>query len=251
MVLSIFGGDPVIKVEYQPGKYFTPDFSRVIVRADKSFEYVISKDLSLSFINLFMIHEESTMYADLTEFIVNMKLFDDAARTVERKIRLFETYEEDRVRRYLTNESRTIFFDFDQVYKIDELFHKFQFLADAEILLNGAIVEMKKLTPYQQRIITDTMHELGLIYDLTPEEFRAFSSVRHARIISKRKDYQTKGVKFMTKGNLIFKGIGGAILVAIGSAVVITGIAIVERSATTLLGIQKDVILVSNDENEE
>lgn len=238
----------MIKVEYVPGKNFAPDFSRAILRVDGTFEYMINRHLSFSFTNLCMLHEDTQVYVTLREIISSLKVFEDSERTIDRKLKLFAPHEEDRVRRYFEGEGKQIFFDSEQVYKLEETFDKYPFLADAEILLDGELTELGKLKPAQQRAVVDTMLSLGLVYDLDPETFRGFSNLKKMRVIAKRTNYQEGGVKIMSKAKLIWKGIGGSILIAVGSGLLITGATVVTKAASTLLGIEKEVILIEDDE---
>lgn len=238
----------MIKVEYIPGKHFTLDFARVILRPDGTFEYMISRTLSLSFTNLLMLHEDTQVYVTLKEIISSLKLFEDSDRAIDRKLKLFGPHEEDRIKRYFDGEGKQIFFDSDQVFKLEEAFDRYVFLADAEILFEGQLAELNKLKSTHQRAVIDAMLAIGLVYDLDPEMYRGFANLKKVKVIAKRTNYQEGGVKIMSKSKLIWKGIGGSILVAIGSGVLITGVTVVTKAASTLLGIEKEIILIENDE---
>ncbi len=55
----------------------------------------------------------------------------------------------------------------------------------------------------------------------------------------------------MKKSQLIMKGIGGSFLVAVGASIAIAGTVIITKTAQTLFGIEKEVILIEDDKDEE
>lgn len=238
----------MIKMQHTPEGFFCPDFSRVILHENGDTEYVINRNLSFLMVNLFMLKEAEEVYLNLKEVILKTKLFEENTKGVERKIKLFAGYREDKVNRYFSGESKSIFFDVDQIFKLDDLFSSYRFLCDADILYKGEVVEINKLSEAMQAQVVETMNDLGFVYDLRPEEYRSFFSIKRVKTIVKRKDYEKGGKVVMRKNQLILKGVGGSILIAIGSAILLVGVTVVQKSASTLLGIDKEIILIENDE---
>lgn len=240
----------MIKMQMSGDARFTPDFSRILLRVDGTCEYLISRDISLSLMNLFVLHEEEEVYLTMRELIIASSIFEDR-RLIDRKIKLFEMHEEDRVRRFFVGDLQSVFFESDQIYRLDELVMKTRILCDAEILYKGQPTEINKLPEAGQRAVVDAMNLLGFVYDLSPEEYRGHFNKKRVKIIAKRKDYEKGGVKPMKKSQLILKGIGGSFLVAVGASIAIAGTVIVSKAAQTLFGLDKEVILIEDNEDEE
>jgi len=238
----------MLKTGLESNKFFTPDFERIYLNQDGSFSYVIDAELSLIFDRVSFI-EEGVRSMPLKDVIYDLNIIEDARRIIERRLRMFTPYKEDRIERFLSGETRNVFFDAEQCFKLKEIFSDIVFSTEGDVLLNGALCEIKKLSPAQRSKLVSTMHALGLSYELTPEEFIGFKTTKRVKVIAKRSEYEKgKGTKHMSKSSLMLKAVGGGLILAVGAIASIAGVNIISKATSLLLGLEKEVILIEEDE---
>lgn len=242
----------MIRVEFDPNTKFIPDFNRVALRENGSFEYFINQRLSLNFINLIMVTvKDGAIFTDLRDVIIKMELFEGSAKLIPSRIRLFKNHEEDKVKRFMKKQSRSVFFDSDEVSKLEELFQSYNFIADAILMYEGKEVEFINLSRVMQKQLTETMRECGLIYEMSFDEYRDHKNiVRYKKLVSKTQ-YGKGGVDLVSKNKLIAKTILGAALIGLGGLVVASGFLMSSKSMAALGGMVKEVILVENDVDDD
>lgn len=225
-------------------------FDRVALRKDGTFEYFLTQDLVLLFDGLTARQDGEPLDTDLIEVIVKTKLFENAQSILRTKMTLFEEHEEDRLKRFFSNQSKSLFFDSDHIAALNNLFESAIFDVDVSILYKGEFTTFIKLRPIDQEKVMAAMRTLNIVVELTYDEFRGYGDVRKVKAFTKRSKFRKGGI-IMSRKKLIGRVVSGSFLLAVGGAVALFGATIVKNAAETLLGISSDVILVEDDTTRE
>jgi hypothetical protein len=239
----------MFKVEFRPNEEKHLEFCNIILREDGTFEYFITPRLSVEFFDLALISNDDILYKDLMSLIIELKLFENAKSILRTKFHLFEEYEEDRVNRFFAKQSKSIFFDSEQCFRLEEFLASTSINMNAEILYEGKPTEIKKLKLTDKAKIVSFLDNLDAIYEMTPREYLSYSNIRRYKKLVKRTEFEKGGAVTLTKKQLIGKVIGGGLLLAVGGIVATTGIMTASKSLSVLMGVNKEVILVEDEQD--
>jgi len=239
----------MFKVEFRPNEEIELSFSNIIPREEGSFEYFITPRLSIDFYNLSLISDEEILYKGLADLIVELKLIDNAKSILRTKSNLFQEYEEDRINRFFSKQSKSIFFDSEQCFRIEEFFASTSLNVDAEVLYDGEAVDIKKLKLSDRSRVICFLENLGAIYEMEPREYVSYSNIKKYKKLVKRSEFREGGAVTLSKKQLIAKVAGGGLLLAVGGVIATAGAITAKKSLSVLMGIDKEIILVEDTED--
>ena len=241
-----------LRVEFDPVRKFKLPFESVALNEDGSFEYYLTPRLRLSFFNLVVVTGQDMKFTTLKDLIIATNLFENAKVILRTRINMFRDHQEDRVKRYFNNLNKTLFFDTDHAFRLEELFVTHYMIADVSVVYDGKDTELKKLKPSDQAKVIQACQTLGIVYEMNPVEYRDYMNIKKYRYLKKRSDLDKKGgVETMSRFQLMVKVAGGALIMAAGSVALITGGLTIQKAVGSLIGLDKEVILVSDDFSEE
>lgn len=240
----------MIRTAFDIDNQFSPPFESIIPRTDGTFEYLITRSLSLSFSNLTMISEDKSIYTSLLEVILSLDILEVTKKIMLARIANIEEFEVERINRHFSGHRKPIFFDKEECSRLMDLFARVRFLADADIMRDGEVVDFIKLSSSDQYRITATMMDLGLVNEQGPSDYKASANIVRVKQLVKRSKYRSGG-KTMNKRDLILKVAVGALTLAGGAVLSMIGGISLKKSLSVLLGASKEVILIEDDLSEE